>query len=68
MLSRREISRSRRSRHDRLDGVTGSLTVAGERVTINDLAGHHGSAEADLSGTGSTDPSGPWIEDSARRC
>ena len=44
----------------RLDGVTGSLTITPSTVTINDLAGHHGSAEVHLSGTGSTDPSGPW--------
>jgi hypothetical protein len=44
----------------RLDGLTGAVTITPTTIKMQDVAGHHGSAEVRFSGTGTGDPNGPW--------
>jgi hypothetical protein len=44
----------------RLDDLTGTVTITPAAITMQNLAGHHGSAQIQFSGTGSPDGNGPW--------
>src|SRR6185503_5482282 len=60
VLSPRKLSITPRPVPYRLDDLTGTVTITGSTVTLQDLVGRHGDAEVRFSGTGSTDESGTW--------
>ncbi len=59
-LTPRHLSITPHAAPYRLDDLSGAITVTPTTVKLQNLAGHHGSAEIHLSGTGATDPNGVW--------
>jgi hypothetical protein len=52
MLRPRKLSATLKSMPYRLDGLGGSITVDGDRVTVDDVTGRHGDAKVVVAGTG----------------
>ncbi|HEX3355766.1 MAG TPA: AsmA-like C-terminal region-containing protein, partial [Tepidisphaeraceae bacterium] len=59
-LTPRHLSITPHAAPYRLEELSGVITVTPSTVKLQNVAGHHGSAEIHLSGTGATDPNGVW--------